>query len=176
MTELLYSDEVFTATELNRRVGTVLDRARVGPVTISRNNELFALVRREYAAGMIQLVRQMQAALETLAAIHSALSGEPLSAQFCWLDAFEKDDLARMNAEVFSSVGEAVSGAVEWNEVEALTHEWKESALVAKSGVLLAALSEDSAEEYPLLHPDIVLPYQEPSILTTQVCPDATNP
>lgn len=159
----VYTDEVFTATELNRRVGTILDRARVRPVTITRNHELFALVRREYAAGMIQMVRQMKSALEVLAAVHLALAGEPVAPQFSWLDVFEKDDLQRFASEVFSMVAKVHakvdSEAADWREVEAVLHEWRESALVAKSGVLDAAVTENSAEECPLCHPDDVLPY-----------------
>ena len=159
-TEGLYSDEVFTATELNRRVGTILDRAWVSPVTISRNNELFALVRREYAARMIQNVRQMKSALAALAEMHRALAGESVSAEFSWLAVFEKDDLERLVSEVFGAVGTALSGADDWSEVEAVIHEWQESALVAKSGVLDASRPDDSVDESPLFHPN-ELNYQE---------------
>ena len=171
----LYSDEVFTATELNRRVGTVLDHARIRPVTISRNNELFALVRREYAAQMIQTVRQMRQALSALVEMHVALAGDPVAPTFSWLEVFEKDDLQRLISEVFSAVGKAVSGATEWGEVEAVIHEWKESAQVAKSGILDAAMFEDLVEECPLFHPDDVLQYQEPLMLTTGPCQEPKN-
>ena len=39
----LFSDEVFTAGDLNRRSSEVLNRASQNPVTIGRNGERFAL-------------------------------------------------------------------------------------------------------------------------------------
>lgn len=117
----------------------------------------------------------MQSVLETLDTLHVALAGEQVPPRFSWLYVFENDDLVRMEAEVFRAVGAAVSGAVEWSEAEALVHEWQESAIVAESGILRAALDEDSDEEYPLLHPGTVFSFQETSIGATKVCPESKN-
>ena len=172
----LFSDEVFTATELNRRVGTVLDHAWLKPVTISRNNELFALLKREDAARMISTITQMKMAFGFLSEAHRALIGESVAPQFSWLKIYDKDDLQRLFSEVFSAVGKATSGAGDWNEVQAVIHEWKESALVAESGVLDDAVFRDAVEEIPLCHPDAVLQYQAPLPLTEGQCPESTNP
>ncbi len=58
--EGIYQDRVFQATELNRKHSYVLDCARKGPVTISRNNELFALLRREQAAELVHAVNLLK--------------------------------------------------------------------------------------------------------------------
>jgi len=172
----LFSDEVFTATELNRHVGTVLDHACVRPVTISRNNDLFALVKREYAARMIRTMAQMKSALSLLAEAHVAISGESPAPVFAWLTIYEKDDLQRLFTEVLDAVGRAASGASDWGDVQAVIHEWEESALVAKSGVLDQAMFHEPAEESPLPNPDEFLQYLEPSQMAAgESCPESTS-
>ena len=44
---LVYGDELITATELNQQPGRVLDLAMEHPVTITRNDQHFILLRRE---------------------------------------------------------------------------------------------------------------------------------
>ncbi|MCE2720285.1 MAG: hypothetical protein LW708_15980 [Anabaena sp. 49628_E55] len=51
-----YSDELVTATELNRQPGKVLDKAYEHPITITRNDQSFALLRREDVAYLVLML------------------------------------------------------------------------------------------------------------------------
>ncbi len=155
--EGLFSDEVFTATELNRRVGTILDHARRRPVTISRNNELFALLRREQAAKLVGTVSRIIRAVSVISEARTAITGGQISKPFRWLEVYEKDDLENLVTEVLSATLSAASCESDWDEVEALIHEWRESAMTARSGLLDEAMYHESSEEVPLEHPDEIL-------------------
>jgi hypothetical protein len=157
MTEGVFSDEVFTATELNRRGGAILDHARRRPVTISRNNEQFALLPREYAARLVGTVTRIVRAVAVLSEANAALAGAQVSEPFQWLRAYEKDDLQKLVAEVLQATRKAASSESDWDEVEAVIHEWRESAMVAQSGVLDAAMHLEPSEEVPLENPEEVL-------------------
>ena len=155
-TDGLFSDAVFTATELNRRGGAILDRARRGPVTISRNNEQFALLRREQAAKLVGTVSRILRSVALLSEAHAAIAGGPTSEPFKWLEVYEKDDLQKLFSEVLAATLKAASGECDWDDVDALIHEWRESAAIAKSGVLDNAMFAPS-EEVPLEHPEEIL-------------------
>ncbi len=130
----VFGDEVYSSTDLNRRSGEVLNHAREHPVTISRNNELFALLRRDHAAKLVRSVNTMH--------------------QVPWLKIYEKDDLQKLCSEVLNTARTASDGLCDWKEVEAIIHEWKESALVASSGVLDAAMYAEPPDETPLPEPE----------------------
>jgi len=157
MRDAIFSDEVYTATELNRHAGTILDRARNRPVTISRNNEQFALLPREQAAKLVGTVNRIARAVGVLSEANAALAGGSVSKPFKWLTAYDKDDLQKLVAEVLLEARRAASNDGDWDNVEALIHEWRESALVARSGVLDAAMQNEPADEVPLDHPEEVL-------------------
>lgn len=153
----LFSDEVFTSTELNRHVGTILDHARRRPVTISRNNELFALLRREQAAKLVGTVNRIIRAVSVLSAARTAITGGQIPEPFRWLEVYEKDDLEKLVTEVLSAMLSAASCESDWDDVEVLIHEWRESALAARSGVLDSAMYNEPSEEVPLEHPEEIL-------------------
>ena len=153
----LFSDEVFTATDLNRRAGTVLDHARNRPVTISRNDEQFALLRREEAGKWLRTVTRMSRALALLSEAHVTMSGETPSPQFAWLKIYDKEDLFKLTSELLGAVRNATLGETDWDIVDATIHEWHESALVARTGVLDHAIYDEDPEETPLPHPSEVL-------------------
>jgi hypothetical protein len=154
--DAVFSDDVFTATELNRRGGAILDRARHHPVTISRNNEQFALLRREQAACLVGTVTKIVRSVAVLSEAHAAIGGAQPSGPFHWLQLYEKDDLQRLFGEILLATRKAASNECDWDEVETLIHEWRESAIVAQSGVLDTAICEPS-EELPLESPEEVL-------------------
>jgi hypothetical protein len=171
--EGLFSDEVYTATELNRRGGTILDRARRRPVTISRNNEQFALLRRDQAAKLVGTVNRIIRAISVVAQARAGITGDPILEPFRWLEVYEKDDLEKLVTEVLAATLSAASCDGDWDEVEALIHEWRESAIVAKSGVLDSAMYNEPSDEVPLEHPEEILRSVargdvEPPCLTTE--------
>jgi hypothetical protein len=74
----IYSDELITATELNRQPGRVLDKALEHPVTITRNDQSFALLRREEVNSLVKAATQSKAVFETLTVAFSLLLGEKI--------------------------------------------------------------------------------------------------
>jgi hypothetical protein len=157
----VFGDEVYTSTDLNRRAGEVLNHARLRPVTISRNNEQFALLRREQAAGLVRAVNTIEVAVEALSALHAEISGVHPTGSMAWVKIYEKDDLQRFCSELLEVTRSASTGNGDWDQVETVIHEWRESASVAASGVIDSALFEDVAEESPLPHPDEALQFRE---------------
>jgi hypothetical protein len=153
----VFGDEVFSSTDLNRRSGEVLNHAREHPITISRNNEQFALLRREMAAKLVRTVNSISSALEVLSQARVAIAGGSVSPAFAWLTIFEKGDLERLSAEVLEASREAANGSSDWVAVGALIHEWRESAAVAQSGVLEHAMYGETSQECPLSSPDEVM-------------------
>ena len=153
----VFGDEVFTSTDLNRRAGEVLNHAREHPITISRNNEQFALLRREHVAQLVRTVNWVSMAVEIVSEAQSVLSGGRASLPLSWLEVFDRDDLRRLCSEILTATRKATAGMVDWGEVEATIHEWRESALVAESGTLGAAMLTEEADESPLPHPSGVL-------------------
>jgi hypothetical protein len=142
----LFSDEVFSSTDLNRRSGEVLNRARNGPVTIARNNERFALLRRDQAAGLIQGLAQLKEVIELFEGAMSAKAGLKPPASMVWTTHLNEDDSRSMINEVLAACARA-STVNDWSAVGDLIHEWKESAAVIHSGVLRRSTAEPSDEQ-----------------------------
>jgi hypothetical protein len=153
----VFGDEIYTSTDLNRRSGEVLDRACMRPVTISRNNERFALLRREQAAGLFEAVHVLDKIVELLSEAKAAMAGEPPSASFSWLTIFDKDDLGKLCSEVLNETRSAFLGRTSWDTIESTIHEWHESATVAKSGIIDHVMYKETAEETLLPHPNRVI-------------------
>jgi hypothetical protein len=148
----LFADEVYSSTDLNRRAGEVLDHARKRPVTISRNKELFALLKREHAARLIKTSLQFEPTLDLVAGVLNVVEGKEPPASLVWLKAFDTDELREMIREILVASVAALHDAGDWDSVNAIMHEWRESALVASSGVLEEAMTS-SADESPLPDP-----------------------
>ena len=152
----LFADQMFTATDLNRRGGVVLDSARNHPVTISRNNEQFALFPREQAAKLVRTVEQMNSAFCLLAEAQRVSLGESASPFMSWMAVYDKEDLQRLTSEVFSAISECTSGMADWIEVEGVIHAWRESAIIAQGGALDHGMYFEDADEAPLPNPAIL--------------------
>ncbi|MHC5831090.1 MAG: hypothetical protein ACYT04_87800, partial [Nostoc sp.] len=91
----IYSDELITATELNRQPGRVLDKALERPVTITRNDQSFALLRREEVTFLVKTATHSKAVFEALTVAFSLLLGKEIGFEhpYGWLSVFEEDDL-----------------------------------------------------------------------------------
>jgi hypothetical protein len=148
----LFADEVYSSTDLNRRAGEVLDHARKRPVTISRNKEMFALLKREHAAKLITASRQFVPTLEMVVGVLSVVEGQEPPASLAWLKTFDAGELRDMIREVLAASVAALHETGDWDSVNAIVHEWRESALVAISGVLDEAM-KSPADESPLTDP-----------------------
>jgi len=148
----LFTDELFTTTDLNRRAGEVLNQARKAPVTISRNGEQFALLRREQAADLIKAVSQFGPTLDLIEGALSVIEKKVPPSSLLWLQAFDTADLRKMIREVLAASTSALRETGDWDSVNAVIHEWHESALVATSGIYEEAM-HSPAEESPLPDP-----------------------
>ena len=148
----LFTDELFTSTDLNRRVGEVLNQARKAPVTISRNGEQFALLKREQAAELVKSVAQFGQMLELIEGVLSVVEQKAPPGSLLWLKAFEAPDLRKMLREILASSASALRETGDWDSVNAIVHEWHESAMVAMSGVYEEA-TDSPADESPLTDP-----------------------
>src|SRR5712692_4909745 len=111
----LFADEVYSSTDLNRRAGEVLDHARKRPVTISRNKEMFALLRREHAAKLITASRQFEPTLELVGGVLSVVEGQEPPASLAWLKAFDAGELREMIREVLAASFAALHETGDWD-------------------------------------------------------------
>lgn len=145
----MFNDVVFTATELNRNNSAVLNQARKRPVTISRNNEQFALMMRDQAASLVRAVVCFQETIEVLRGAVVAIRGETPNPAVAWLSAFDKEDLSTFLDELLPVAERAstIADSEGWDEVDAIIHEWHETALAIRSGTLEEALSSRQETE-----------------------------
>lgn len=142
---VLFGDQLVTATELNRRGGAILDMALSRPVTITRNDQHFALLRRELVAQLSALSDQVSMYAEAMRAIRSVLSGRKLYEDhpYRWLHAYDASDLALMLDELMGALMEVAQGD-DAEAVEGVIHEWYESAIAAQSQALDEAFEAES--------------------------------
>lgn len=154
---LVFDDVIVSATTLNRHSGEVLDQAWEKCVTIMRNEQSFALLRREQAAGMVAQLHRAQQVLDLFHAVGQIRSGSALDPadEFEWLTAFASADLKDMADEVYVAYTRAQRGEIPPEEADAVIHEWQESAWAARSPNLRMAY-EAAADEVPLTEPILV--------------------
>lgn len=150
----IFSDELITATELNRQPGRVLDKALEHPVTITRNDQSFALLRREEVTFLVKTATQSKTVFELLTVAFSLLLGKEIGFEnrYGWLRVFDSDDLQDFIKEVSEAFRLIDSSSTTWNMIDAIIHEWHESAIAIASPELAAAFS-DEIDEVPLTQP-----------------------
>jgi hypothetical protein len=154
----VFDDVIVSATTLNRHSGEVLDQALEKCVTIMRNEQAFALLRRDQAAEMTALLRSAQRLLDLFHAIERARSGAALEPadEFEWIAAFGLDDIKNMAEEVYAAFARARRGEVQLEELDAVIHEWQESAWAMRSPDVRAAFNavdDEVALTEPILEP-----------------------
>ncbi|MBO3464202.1 hypothetical protein G7B40_038275 [Aetokthonos hydrillicola Thurmond2011] len=142
----IYSDELITATELNRQPGRVLDKALERPVTITRNDQSFALLRREEVTSLVKSATQSKAVFEALTVAFSLLLGKEIGFEhpYGWLSLFDKDELQEFIKELTEAFRLIDSSTTAWEMIDALIHEWQESSIVIASPELRAAFNADT--------------------------------
>lgn len=145
----VYADRLFSATELNRQTSQVLDLALKQPVTVTRGDEAFALLRREVAGRMSDLQDHAVVLVDLFVAVNALRTSGPLTDQdhhFCWLAVFEADDLTELLVEAGSAFKNAMAGEGSWEEFETVLHEWHESAMAVGSKKLADAFAAEGDE------------------------------
>lgn len=151
----VFRDEIFTATDLNRRAGHVLDEAANRPVTITRNDEAFALLNRKEASRMVEAASNARLLVDLVMAISRYRLADaqiPIGHAFEWLNAFDIDELRALLTEAHGSFHRAADSEIPWDDFEAVLHEWHASATAIRSDALAAAFSAP-IEEVPLTQP-----------------------
>ena len=140
----LYSDCLFSSSDLNRRAGHVLDTALTTPVTITRNNDSFALLKREMMTNMAKGIEQMNNITQLLNVAYRLSEGKDIKTnhQFQWIEEFDSDERSELVNEVYKAL-ELAKSTDDWDEVAAVIHEWRESALAIASDELTEAFGKN---------------------------------
>lgn len=152
----VYSDELISATELNRQPGRVLDRALEHPVTITRNDHSFALLRREEMANLVKAAALSKVVVEMINVAYRLRLREEIGSDhpYGWLKAFDTEELNELVTEIVNAFRQC-SDMGDWDAFSALTHEWHESALAIDSLELKKAFSDELDEEVLLTQPTV---------------------
>ncbi|MFG6097337.1 hypothetical protein SPB21_18880 [Leptothoe sp. ISB3NOV94-8A] len=147
----LYQDATFSATELNRKPGQILDAALEGPVTIHRNGESYALMSRKRASALYGKTDSLAQAFEITNAAHRIRHGEQISSssRFAWLKAFDSEELTDLIDEISESYHRAMATDDGWKLLLGIIHEWCESAIAIVSDELDEAWNAEG-DEVPL--------------------------
>ena len=151
----IFGDEIFTATDLNRRAGQVLDEAKNHPVTITRKDEAFALLLRIDASRMVEAASNARRMVDLVTAVSTykqAGAPVPVGHPFEWLNSFDVDELRDLLTEVHGVFRRAADAEISWGDFEAAIHEWHESAIALRSEALTAAFATPTGE-VPLTEP-----------------------
>lgn len=144
----IYSDELITATELNRQPGRVLDKALEHPVTITRNDQSFALLRRENVTLFVKAAQRSKEIVELLSTAFRLLLKQNIGTEHPhgWLRVFDSDELTEFIDEITEAYRLVDLHENAWDELDAIIHEWHESALAISNPELKAAFSQTSNE------------------------------
>jgi hypothetical protein len=151
----IYSDELVTATELNRQPGRILDKALEHPITITRNDQSFALLRRENMAIFVKAARRSKEIVELLSTAFRLLLKEKIGIghPYGWLGVFDADELNEFIDEVTRAYRLVDLYEKAWDELDAIIHEWHETALAISNPDFQAAFRETSEGEIAFSQP-----------------------
>lgn len=130
----IYSDCIVTSSELNRRSGQILDTALTTPVTITRNNDSFALVKRDVMTRMANETYQMDCFIELTSVLRRVNSGQTIEQNngFKWVEEFDSEERSELLEEIYSAL-EKTKSVDDWSYVQNTIHEWRESAIAIAS-------------------------------------------
>lgn len=130
MTTIL-KDRIVSPTELNRRPGALLREAVRRPITISRTGGDVVLLSRERAARSFQAEEQGKTLQEIMSNLMTRLvfHSRNVTLQYRWMNLFDNKDLSEFFREYIEAFGRASSGLIDWDEPDAIVHEWRQSAI-----------------------------------------------
>jgi hypothetical protein len=142
----IYSDELITATELNRQPGRILDKALEHPVTITRNDQSFALLRRENVAVFVKAAQRSKEIIELLSTAFRLLLKQKIGTEhpYSWLGVFDAEELNEFIDEVTRTYRLIDLSEKAGDELDAIIHEWQESALAISNPEFEAAFNQNS--------------------------------
>jgi hypothetical protein len=142
----IFGDELVSAKDLNRQSGRILDIAFERPVTITRNNHYFALLRREDVTYLVQAARAVRLAFEVSGVAFRLMQGAEIGDEnpYAWLSVFDKNELEEFTDEIASTIHRFENTPSVYQEVDAVVYEWRESAIVVGSSELAEAMQAES--------------------------------
>jgi hypothetical protein len=125
-------------------------------VTITRNDQSFALLRREEVTSLVKAATQSKAVFEALTVAFSLLLGKEIGVEhpYGWLSVFDASELQEFIKELSEAFRLIDSSTTAWEMIDALIHEWHESAIAIASPELAAAFSAET-NEVPLTLPTV---------------------
>lgn len=135
-----YGDRIFSDSELNRRAGHILDIALTESVTITRNNDSFALLKKESVTNIAKELEQTNQVNQLINVVYRLTLGQKIesSNEFKWIEEFTNEERIELVNEVYEALNLAKS-TDDWEEIAAVIHEWKESAIALSSDELVKA-------------------------------------
>lgn len=144
MKDVIFGDRLVTSSELNRRSGQILDTALKTPVTITRNNDSFALLRRELMTNMAKGIEQMDNVTQLVNVVYRLTNGQEIEStnRFKWVEEFDSEERSELVNEVYSAL-ELAKSTNDWDEVRDIIHEWRESAIAIASDELSEAFRQN---------------------------------
>lgn len=134
-------DPVFNSTTLAKQTSMVLDQADKGVVTITRNNEAYAIFNREQASWLVKANKYLGEACYVLAAGGQCLSDSAVDQENpCqWVASIDTKHLKEMLTEITSILAKAASDDSQLEELDAVIYEWHRSAIAAADSDLRTA-------------------------------------
>jgi len=149
------TDELIPASELNHQAERILDIAWKHPVTITRNEQSFALLRRDDITWMVNAAAVSKNVLEIINFAYKLRLGEHISSShpLAWLKAFDNEELGELIVEIISLFQNVQSEIGDWDILNAVIHEWYESALAIQNPEIARALFHGEIDEVPLTPP-----------------------
>lgn len=134
-------DQVFNSTTLAKQASMVLDQADKGVVTITRNNEAYAILNREQASWLVPANKYLSEACYVLAAASQRISSNAVDQENpCpWVASIDTKHLKEMLTEITSILAKVASDDSQWEELDAVIYEWHRSAIAAADADLRTA-------------------------------------
>lgn len=149
----LFADEVVPATTFYRQGKAVLDTALEKPVTITRNDQHFALMRRELAARLAAISDQVTVFTDAMTVVGKVRQKQLLGDDhpLRWLNTFDEEELQDFVEDLVRAMSQVVHSE-DAEAVESVIYEWHQSSIVLESEALAAALT-DEYDPVPLTPP-----------------------
>lgn len=125
---------VVKSTDLNRRSGEILERAGRYPVLIARGDDPLVIARHGWVSGLMGSEARAELLAELSGYLTRRLTGERTDegGRFDWLNAFEDAEVREFVGELRAAVRDVQAGKLEPERIDAVVHEWSESAIRPK--------------------------------------------
>lgn len=154
----LFQDQVLQMSAFRARPEVALLSARSHPLTIvDEEGEAYALLNREYAAGLVAVSKGVQAVIGTLRHVSLVLMGRSadLPPESCWLHALQPDEIGLMLQEITEALAKCQFEREGLAQLQDTLFEWRESGWMQQSREVQAAFREGKGDEGGPALPDV---------------------